>query len=92
MDAPPDLVRTHDDARAVLTHAVPGAVVEIYTPRDPGGRHAERVRAYQLVIKRLGREVVCTTGTYVLPLLASRLADSARQAVDAALTTRKNDG
>lgn len=86
---PTDLVRTHDEARALLTYAVLGARVEFHRVRDDSP-HAARARSYQIVLRdAFGREAVCLTDTYVLPLPAARLAQSARDAVEATFHARK---
>jgi hypothetical protein len=79
----PDTLRTHDDARALLTYAVPGARVEVYRPplRHWAQRNSERSRAYRITVRRHGAEVACVEGSYALPCDALRLATHAREQV-----------
>jgi hypothetical protein len=74
--APDDnAVRTHDDARAVLQHAVPGAAVA-FEPKTA------RSTAYQITVRRFGAPSLCVLGSYSLPALADRLAQHARAQVE----------
>jgi hypothetical protein len=77
------LVRSHEEARAVLTYAVPGACVSIYRPRlqDVRQHTTERSRAYTITVRRMGREDAAVIGSYTLPVAAERLARHAREQV-----------
>lgn len=70
-----DQVETHDDASALLRYAVPGATVEVYRPRLKNlyQRNSERSRAYSIVVRRMGVNDLCVTGSYSLPTSAARL-------------------
>jgi hypothetical protein len=79
--APDDgLVRTHEDARALLTYAVPGARVDLRRPAP--GTARESTRSYEITIRRHGAPSVCVVGGYSLPAIADRLASHARRQVE----------
>lgn len=69
------LVWTHDDARSVLTYAVPGARVT-FTPKT------QRSTAYQITVRRFGAPSLCVLGSYSLPCTADRIAANAREQVE----------
>jgi hypothetical protein len=77
--APDDgLVRTHDDARALLAYAVPGARVA-FAPQTA------RSTSYQVTVRRFGEPAICVLGSYTLPAQAAPLAANAREQVDRAM-------
>lgn len=83
--APDDgTARSHDEARALLAYAVPGARLAVYRPRGAGA-NAGAIRAYTITVARHGRPDVCVQGSYALPAPSARLADHARAQCDAAL-------
>lgn len=69
------LVRTHDEARAVITHAVPGARVAFRA-------QTARSCSYEITVRRWGAPSVCVVGGYTLPCLADRIASHAREQVE----------
>lgn len=77
--APDDaMVRTHDDAIALLRYAVPGARVETWQP--PRGR--DNARSYSVSLERLGAEPIVVHAAYALPCDANSLARHARGQVE----------
>lgn len=83
-----DYVRTHDDALALLTYAVPGARVTLAPVRDPGtGAAGLATRRYEITVERAGRAPVTTCDVYCLPCHAGTLARGARLAADRALSS-----
>ena len=83
ISAPYGLCRSHEEARAVLAYAVPGADVSIYRPRLRrwNQKNAESDRAYTITLPFLGRDPVCVMGSYSLPIAAESLAKGAREEV-----------
>lgn len=71
-------VRTHDEARACIRAAVPGAVVA-FEPKTA------RSVAYQITVRRFGAPSLCVLGSYSLPAIADRLAQHAREQVEKAM-------
>ena len=84
------LVRSHDDALALLTYAVPGATVRVWqrSLRYAEDRVLERSRSYEITVKPHGRDEVAVLGSYSLPIGANDLAHSARKQVESALAAR----
>lgn len=84
------MVRSHDDAKALLTYAVPGAKVRVWQRglRYAEDRILERSRSYEITVKPHGCEMVAVLGSYSLPIAASDLAQSARKQVESALAAR----
>lgn len=83
--APDDnVVRSHDDAAALLRYAATGAHVEIYVMRARDAAH-EASRGYVIALPRLGRPDAVVRASYTLPAPASRLLEQTRRALDAAL-------
>jgi hypothetical protein len=77
------MVRTHDDALALLRYAVPGAVVELEPIWHPGEQESSaRARRYVVTIPA-ARVRVSDGDTYSLPCLAAPLARRARDLADA---------
>ncbi len=66
------MLRTHDDASALLHYLALGATVEIRRPL--AGYARESTRSYALTLERFGCQPVVTMGTYSLPCPAERLA------------------
>lgn len=82
----PDMVRTHDDALALLRYAVPGAIVELAPIWRPGSSQDEaRTRRYTITVPA-ARVRVSDGDVYSLPCLAEPLARRARELADACLT------
>ncbi|HEY6017960.1 MAG TPA: hypothetical protein VIU16_14330 [Gaiellaceae bacterium] len=69
------LVLTHDDARALLTYAVPGARVAFE-------RKSARSCGYEIAVRRFGAPTLCVRGMYTIPAIADRLAANAREQVE----------
>lgn len=68
--APDDgVLRTHDDAAALLRAAAPGATVRVLRIRGEG----DKVRRYEVCLDRVGRAPVHQTATYGLPCPAEPL-------------------
>ena len=79
-----DLVRTHDEARALLSYAIPGATLRVWRLPEMDSAH-DRGRGYELSIARDGgTSGVLAWGAYALPTRASKLVaaaiDQARKA------------
>jgi hypothetical protein len=79
-----DVLRTHDEAYALLRYVVTGATVRIY--RREHGR--EKSRSYEITVRPHGREDVAVLGSYALPVRAAALASDARTKVESALAAR----
>lgn len=81
------LVRTHDEAQALIRDAVPGARVafEHIARPDSIGTDA-RARRYVVLVERAGFRRVTDGDVYSLPCVAERLARRAREVADLALT------
>jgi len=84
------MIRSHDDARALLTYTVTGAKVRVWQRafRYAEDRVLERSRSYEITVRPHGREEVAVLGSYHLPVNANDLARSARQQVESALAAR----
>lgn len=81
-------LRTHDEARELLTYAVPGARVTLAPVAGPGTpKGAAQARRYQITVRRIGHDPLPTADTYTLPCLAEPLARRARELADHALRT-----
>lgn len=70
----PDLVWTHDDARALVRSVAPGAIVEFTRTRDGDPDAAQ----YRITLERVGRKPVAKADFYVLPFRASDVAQRVR--------------
>ena len=77
------LVRSHEEAAAVLRFSVPGARVAIERVRPGDG--AEAARRYVVTLERVGHRPL--DETYALPTEAENLADRARTLADKAVRT-----
>jgi hypothetical protein len=78
------LVRTHDDMKALLTYAVPGATVRVFRPRlKSWAQHqTEASMGYEITIRRGGAEALALVGSYSLstpPTAAGIIANTRRQ-------------
>ncbi len=74
--------RCHEEARAAITHAIPGADVRFFAPRRGGPRDM----AYEIALTlRLGDAPTIRRGSYTLPAPARQLAADARTAVESAI-------
>lgn len=78
------LLRSHDDASALLRYCVTGASVRIYRRHNS----REKSRSYEITVKPHGRETIAVLGSYSLPVAASQLANDARKQVESALAAR----
>ncbi len=79
-------LRTHDEARDLLTYAVPGARVTFSRVARPGTQQGNaQARRFQITVRRVGREPLETFDLYTLPCLAEPLARRARELADHAL-------
>ena len=81
------VVRTHDEARDVIRHAAPGAIVTFYPfhERDCKTHESKGIRAdgrgYDVVLERFGKRYVSERDVYFLPLLREGLASRVRSLV-----------
>ena len=84
------MVRSHDDALALLTYTVTGAKVRVWQRplRYAEDRVLERSRSYEITVRPHGREEAAVLGSYHLPINANDLARSARLQVESALAAR----
>lgn len=84
------LLRTHDDASALLRYCVTGAKVRIYKRRLQrwDERVLERSRSYEITVQPHGSETIAVIGSYSLPVAAEQLARDARKQVESALAAR----
>lgn len=85
-----DVLRSHDEASALLRYCVTGATVRVF--RRPLKRIDERVlersRTYEITVRPHGRETIAVLGSYALPVRAAQLASDARRQVESALAAR----
>lgn len=73
------MVRTHDDALALLRAAVPGGEVRVYPVMQPGdARSAAACRRYEIRLPRLGGYVTSDADLYHLPTAAAPLERRAK--------------
>lgn len=79
------LVRSHEEAAAVLRFSVPGARVAIERVRPGDG--AEAARRYVVTLERVGHRPLSLGDVYALPTEAENLADRARTLADKAVRT-----
>ena len=71
--------RSHDDARAVIRYAVPGARVRFW--REPRTT-SERGASYEVALPRLGAAPIVLQAAYALPFNAAALAKMVRDRID----------
>lgn len=77
------LVRSHEEAIALLRTTVPGARVEVH--RVAPGDGAEAARRYVVTLERVGHRPLSLGDVYALPTEAENLADRARTLADKAV-------
>lgn len=77
------LVRSHEEAAAVLRSSVPGARVTIERVRPGDG--AEAARRYVVTLERVGHRPLSLGDVYALPTEVENLADRARTLADKAV-------
>ena len=79
------MVRTHDDLLTVLVYAVPGARVRLEPIReDPRPETVKRTRRLVISLDRAGG-AIDAVDLVSLPVNAERIANRAREVVEAAL-------
>lgn len=71
--------RSHDDARAVIRYAVPGARVRFWRNVQST---SERGASYEVALDRLGEAPVVVRAAYALPCRADALANHARAEIE----------
>ncbi len=78
--APDDgFARTHDEARAVIQYAVPGARVRFWREARTT---SERGRSYEVALPRLGAAPIVLQAAYALPFNALAVAKMVRTRID----------